>query len=107
MIVLLAERGGVAGVNLYPAFVSGAGYRTVSDYIEALTKHVLHFIKVGGEDCVGIGTDFDGMEIPPEIDCPARMELLFEELLGCGMTPRQLDKFASSNVLRVIKETMR
>ncbi|MBQ9140450.1 MAG: dipeptidase [Lachnospiraceae bacterium] len=104
MIILLAERGGVAGVNLYPPFVEGG---EVSDYMEALVSHVLHFIKVGGEECVGIGTDFDGMEEAPMIDCPAKLELLFEALLKRGVTYRQLDKFLRGNVLRVVRETMR
>ncbi len=136
MIRLLAERGGVAGVNLYPSFViptenkrffgavRGGSKRRglwqkdfenvgfdcdtcISDYIEALVSHVLHFIKVGGEECIGIGTDFDGMEESPEICSPSEMELLFDALMKRGMTPRQLDKFLSGNVLRVVKETMR
>lgn len=26
-----------------------------------MVRHVKHFIEIGGEDCVGIGTDFDGI----------------------------------------------
>lgn len=105
MIALLAERGGVAGVNMCPAFVQGeAGAR---DYIEALAEHVLHFIAVGGEECVGLGTDFDGFEERCEVDCPRKLELLFAELKHRGMTDGQLDKFVTGNVLRVVKDTMK
>ena len=75
--------------------------------MEDLAAHVLHFIKVGGEDCVGIGTDFDGVEGELEIAHPTQMTLLFDALEKRGVTPRQLDKLASGNVLRVIKEAMR
>lgn len=118
MIRCLAEKGGVVGVNLYPPFVLGqAQIRVTSEgrlaealyqqYIDALCAHVLHLIKIGGEDCVGIGTDFDGMEVVGCIDCPQKMELLFDALKGKGIAERQLEKFASENALRVIKEAMK
>ncbi len=116
MILCLAQKGGVAGLNLCPEFVTGAqksvaweeiGFEMAESHVENLTAHVLHFVKIGGEDCIGIGTDFDGIEGKMEIDCPVKMELLFTELVRHGMTPRQLDKFASGNVLRVIKDTMK
>ena len=124
MIALLAERGGVAGVNLCPEFVyatAGKGlYSPMQEAIgkcvdrgegksrvEDLAAHVLHFIQVGGEECVGIGTDFDGIEGTLEVDCPAKMELLFDALAKQGVTRRQLDKIASGNVLRVVKDSMK
>lgn len=106
MIALLAERGGVAGLNLYPPFVKDGKWCEL-EYVEALAAHVLHFVNVGGEDCVGIGTDFDGMERKPEIDSPVKMERLFDTLLKQGMTSGQLDKFASGNVMRVLKEVLK
>lgn len=105
MIRVLAEHGGVSGINFCPQFV-GDSKEPVSR-VEDLAAHVLHFIKVGGEDCVGIGTDFDGVEGELEISHPTQMSLLFETLEKKGVTPRQLDKLASGNVLRVIKEAMK
>ena len=29
--------------------------------MERIAAHLKHFIQIGGEDCVGIGTDFDGI----------------------------------------------
>lgn len=110
MIVLLADKGGVAGLNLCPEFVSRVRKNEAAamrSSVEDLAAHVLHFINVGGEECVGIGSDFDGIEGELEIDCPTKMELLFEELTKRGVTSRQLDKLAYENVLRVIKEGMK
>ena len=65
----------------------------------------------GGDDqllyCVGIGTDFDGIGGNLEVGEPGQLTLLFEALEKAGITPRQIDKIASGNVLRVMKETMR
>lgn len=106
MIRVLAEHGGVSGINFYPPFIS-PDVESTKSRVRDIVAHVLHFIKVGGEDCIGIGTDFDGIEGELEIAHPTQMSLLFDALEQSGVTPRQLDKIASGNVLRVIKEAMR
>lgn len=105
MIRTLAEHGGVAGLNFYSEFVNSRRDGITS--VEDLVAHVMHFIKIGGEDCIGMGTDFDGIENVPDIANPTQMPLLFDALQKKGITPRQLDKLASGNVLRVIKEAMK
>lgn len=105
MIRVLAEHGGVAGLNFCSEFVNNR--RDGVSSVEDLVEHVMHFIKVGGEECIGIGTDFDGIENVPQIAHPTQMSFLFDALAKRGVTPRQLDKLASKNVLRVIKEAMR
>ena len=105
MIRTLAEHGGVAGLNFYSEFVNSRRDGVTS--VEDLVAHVMRFIKIGGEDCIGIGTDFDGIENVPNISNPTQMPLLFDALQKKGITPRQLDKLASKNVLRVIKEAMK
>lgn len=106
MIKILSEKGGVAGINFGPDFVSrSTDSKTTS--VQDLADHVVHFIEVGGEDCVGLGTDFDGVEGNLEIDHPEKMDLLFEELKKRGVSERIIDKIASENVLRVIQEGMK
>lgn len=108
MIKVLSEKGGVAGLNMVPYFtdteynIHGVMERTKTS-VEMLVNHVLHFINIGGEDCIGIGTDFDGMEGALEIDNPTKMHLLFDALKTKGITSRQIDKIVNGNVLRVIK----
>ena len=97
MIRLLAQKGGVSGINFAPAFLDDTQGNNTSR-ISDMVRHVKHFIEIGGEDCVGIGTDFGE---------PGQLALLFEALEKAGITPRQIDKIASGNVLRVMKETMR
>ncbi|MGN1148954.1 MAG: dipeptidase [Lachnospiraceae bacterium] len=106
MIKLLAQKGGVAGLNFGPEFTS-PDVTSRESTVENLVEHVLHFIKVGGEDCVGLGTDFDGIGGNLEIGHPAEMHLLFDLLKKKGLTERQLEKLASGNVLRVIHDAMK
>ncbi len=105
MIRALAQKGGVSGLNFSPDFLSPDLSNQVSR-VELLADHVMHFIKTGGEDCVGLGTDFDGIEGTFEIGHPTQMHLLFEELSRRGLSQRQLDKIRSGNVLRVMRESI-
>lgn len=105
MIRALAQRGGVSGLNFSPDFLSPDLTNQVTR-VEMLADHVMHFIKTGGEDCVGLGTDFDGIEGTFEIGHPTQMHLLFEELSRRGLSQRQLDKIRSGNVLRVMRESI-
>lgn len=105
MIRVLAEHGGVAGINFEPSFLNKDITDEVSR-ISCMCDHVEHFINVGGIECVGIGTDFDGIGGQFEIaDCTA-MEHLFEELKRRGIHEDALDKIAWGNVARVIRDTM-
>ncbi len=106
MIRILAEKGGVSGINFAPAFLDDTPGNEESR-ISDMVRHVKHFIEVGGEDCVGIGTDFDGIGGHLEVGEPRQLSFLFDALEKAGITPRQIDKIASGNVLRVMKETMR
>ena len=104
MIVALAENGGVSGINFAAMFLAehGGEHSTVED----LCRHVLHFINIGGEDCVGLGTDFDGISGTFEIGQPTEMHLLFDSLRNKGLTERQIEKFAFGNVLRLLRDTL-
>ncbi len=100
MIRTLAEHGGVAGLNFCPEFLrEGAKHAALAD----LTAHVMHLYRIGGEDVIALGTDFDGIDGTFDVGSPLEMHRLFESLAQAGLTPRQLEKFASGNVLRVLE----
>ena len=73
----------------------------------ALCDHIEHLRQVGGEDCVGIGTDFDGIGGTFEIADCTYMHLLFEELQRRGYSESFLEKLAYGNVERVIGDAMK
>ena len=51
----IAKGGGVIGATLVPSFVDRE-----EPSLDRFLDHVEHFAEVGGIDCVGIGSDFDG-----------------------------------------------
>jgi len=104
MIRAIAENGGVSGLNFCPNFLTDDGLQVCRT--DDLCRHALHFINAGGEDCVGLGTDFDGTTGDFEIGQPTEMHLLFDALHKNGLTERQIEKLAFRNVLRLISDTL-
>jgi membrane dipeptidase len=65
-----------------------------------VVDHIEHVIQVGGEDAVGLGTDFDGIPDPPEgLDDYAMLPKITEELLRRGHTEAQVKKVLGENFL--------
>ena len=103
MIKALADKGGIAGVNFYPYFINKAGKATVED----IAEHVMHMYKVGGEDFIAVGTDFDGFdEGELEIAHMGEMGKLYHAVEKRGFTERQMEKFWSGNAMRVMQQVL-
>jgi len=100
MLKKLADRGGVTGLNLVPEFLND---RNLPGTVAMLMEHARHIVRVAGEDVLGIGSDLDGFSEPSEISCASQIVLLFSAMEK-EFTPRQIDKFASGNVLRVLAD---
>ena len=59
----------------------------------SLIDHFDHVIKVAGIDHVGIGTDFDGIPVPPEgIDSAADLPKVTAALMARGYTAEDMNK---------------
>lgn len=74
--IALAKTGGVAGLNLCPDFLS----ENNAD-IEAVVDHAEHFLSLGGEKAVCLGTDFDGTYLPKDIAGIQDMPKIYEAML--------------------------
>ena len=72
---------------------------------ESLIAHFDHVIKVAGIDHVGIGTDFDGIPVPPAgIDSAADLPKITQALIARGYTAEDMHKLLGGNLLRVFRE---
>lgn len=104
MIKALANKGGIAGINLYPYFINKNGIATV----ENIAEHVVHMYQVGGEDFVAVGTDFDGFdEGELEIAHIGEMGKLYETVKKRGFTEHQMEKFWNRNSMRVMEKNIK
>ncbi len=131
----LADRGGVMGINLSPAFLDPEYYARAFPRFERslapgtpeeekerlraevdalprptidwIARHVKHAIKIGGEDVIGLGGDLDGIsKTPLGIDGIADYVKLPDLLLKAGLTERQVEKVCYGNFLRVFSEVL-
>lgn len=107
MIRALAERGGVMGLNFCADFLTQVppGVKNPGT-IEAVVDHARHIASVGGVECLGLGSDFDGIETNEELTGADRMEQLAEALKRGGFKEGDLDKILGANVLRVYREIL-
>ena len=72
----LAASGGVAGLN-FCTDVLGGGRD-----VEAIVDHAAHWLSLGGEKAVCLGTDFDGIpELPGGIEGVQSMDVLYNAML--------------------------
>lgn len=106
MIRELAECGGVAGLNLEPIFLNEDEMDKVSR-IERICDHAMHLIDRGGIECVGLGTDFDGISGEFEISDCTKLPLLFDALRKRGLSEDAVEQIAYQNTARVIRDGMR
>ncbi|MCT8975403.1 dipeptidase [Clostridium sp. CX1] len=102
MIKILAEKGGVMGINFEKSFLGDNIPATVSDII----THIKHIKKIGGIDIIAIGSDFDGVDLPSEITNISEMDKLFHGLSKNGFSEDEIEKIFYKNILRVIREVL-
>lgn len=57
-IKLISNKGGIIGINLYRDFLSVD--RNEAN-IECVIKHIKHICEIGGNRCIAIGSDYDGI----------------------------------------------
>jgi membrane dipeptidase len=71
--------------------------------LERVADHIEHVAKVGGEDCVALGSDFDGfLPLPRGLRDAADLPRLTELLWRRGWRDPQLGKLLGGNALRYL-----
>lgn len=98
LIKKIADCGGVIGVNFCKDFL-GEG-----DNFELVYRHINHLIKVGGEEVIAFGSDFDGIPVPERLETCSSMPALIAYLESRGVKGETLEKLCYKNFSRVIKE---
>ena len=70
-----------------------------------MVDHIDHAVKVAGIDSVGIGSDFDGIEVTPVgLENVSKIRVIFDEMSRRGYTEDQIEKVAGRNFLRVFEK---
>lgn len=98
---ILADRGGVVGVNFYPAFLS----EDEDGSVQHILRHMEHIYNTAGIDCLCIGSDFDGFGMECEIDGCEKLPRLRRELER-RFSPSELDRICHLNALRFFTDVI-
>ena len=89
-----------------------AAWNAVQDELSALERpsykkivdHIDHIVGLVGIDYVGLGSDFDGIEVAPDgMEDISRFYLVFDEMRSRGYSESDIEKVASGNFFRVMQ----
>lgn len=107
MIKGIGDAGGVIGLNFYPPFLMDSNIDDLEAQFTYIIKHLRHMINIGGLECVGLGSDFDGIDGVLAIPDASKMQKLYEYLKINGFSERELEYIFYKNVLRIYKDVLR
>lgn len=102
LIKLIANKGGVIGLNFGQAFLGTSPMSRIEDIV----KHGLYLINKGGEDVIALGTDFDGIKPNTEIKDASEMYRLYDAFKEAGLSVEQCEKLFWKNADRLLKEIL-
>ena len=97
----IVERNGLVGMNFYPLFING----TYEGEIEEILPHIDHFLELGGEDIIAMGSDFDGAKMSAHVEGIQDMDYLYK-LLVAHYGQEKADKFYFKNALRFFERNL-
>lgn len=101
-IKLLIETKGLIGMNFCKSFLGDEG----DDGFDALYRHISHILDLGGENCLAIGSDYDGCEINHELCGIEKMPDLRKYLLAKGIGEELAEKIFFANSYNFFKNIL-
>ncbi len=109
MILALHSRGGVMGINYAADFLevppeNPEGFMST---VDNMVKHALYIKNLTGDvDCIGLGSDFDGISQNLETKDASQLSMLENKLRENGFSEEEIEKIFYKNVLRVFKAVL-
>lgn len=84
----MVRRGCLIGLNYFNAFLRKDGQPACPD---DLWRHVERFLALGAGDCLALGSDADGADLPFWLDSPGKFAGLYRLFLDRGLTVPQAE----------------
>lgn len=101
----IGASGGMVGLNYATGFLRPDGQWNADTPPDVLIRHLAHMVSVCGEDCVGLGSDFDGARIPLFIKDASGLPRLVEAMVEAQFGDELIAKITHRNWLRVLDRT--
>ncbi len=74
---------------------------------EAIIEHIDHVAKLVGPDHVGLGSDFDGADMPDGLEDCSKLPKITEALVRKGYSDADIQNILGGNMLRVLEQSER
>ena len=100
MIREMVRRKCLIGLNYFVAFLRED--RKVES-LDDLYRHVDHFLSLGAEKCLALGSDFDGAELPECLNSPEKAAGIYGYLLGRGLPEPVVSGILYQNALDFLR----
>ena len=104
MIRVIADRGGVIGLNFYGRFLNAV--EDSHSGTARMAEHVRHIVNVGGIECIGLGSDFDGITGELEMKDCSQLGKLIAALEHAHFTGSEIEHILYKNVMRFYREML-
>ncbi|MCX7919160.1 MAG: dipeptidase [bacterium] len=105
----IADSGGVVGIMFQPAHLQFSGNKDPMPNdnvaITDIVKHIDYIKTRIGIEHVAFGSDFDGAQMPKELNDVSGLQKLIEALRQAEYADKDIEKIAYKNWFRVIQET--
>ena len=104
----LADNGGVAGLAFSVNFLVEKEFMEASYLakVEDMVRHIKHICNVAGVDVLALGSDYDGIMNPVEMEDASQISKLSDGLLKNGFSYDEVEKIFYRNGLRIIEEVL-
>ena len=96
---------GMVGVNFATSFLRADGKREADTSLDIVVDHLAALIEHLGEDGVGLGSDFDGAQMPKDIGTAAGLPALVAAMAKRGFGAGLIEKICFENWMRVLTRT--
>ncbi len=91
---------GLVGLNFFVQFLAGPEQPVTFDHLLA---HIRHFLSLGGEDVIALGSDFDGADLPEFIDRDTKLASLAQSMIKSGLSKSITEKILWKNAYDFFK----
>jgi membrane dipeptidase len=99
-IQAIAESGGVVQVCFHRPFLAADPTKAT---IATLVDHIDHVVGLAGIDHVGLGSDFDGGQMPANLTDASLLPNITRELVKRGYTESEIRKILGENTARALR----
>lgn len=107
-ISAIVIRNGIIGINFCCDFLANNNnHSPIIDGRAHIYDHINHFIKLGAAKNLAFGCDFDGADVPDNLNDVSKMNILYDYLLENGLDRKTVDDIFFNNALNYFKKALK